>query len=202
VSQQSVSVSDGSWYASSKTSESESSMDAHRQRELKWMSLMSSIPPSQSRTSKKIKKLLVEGVPSSVRFLVWTHLTDSKARGMPRVYSQLVQRGQAAVSAEIQRDVETCLDDQPRLQSAQSSLFCLLQAYFTMVPDIQYHRGKLKVFFSCERLVTTQVISCLRVDVHCRPLITPVTRRRCVLDFCRHDGYASPPILFAQCNSG
>ncbi|KAF8889170.1 hypothetical protein CPB84DRAFT_1816476 [Gymnopilus junonius] len=50
-----------------------SSMDAHRQRELKWMSLMSSNPASRARKSKKVKKLLMDGIPSSMFIIQWVH---------------------------------------------------------------------------------------------------------------------------------
>jgi TBC1 domain family member 10 len=66
-------------------------MDAHRQRELKWMSLISSFPAAQARKNKKVKRLLMEGVPSSVRYLVWARLIDSKARAMLGLYSQLAK---------------------------------------------------------------------------------------------------------------
>ena len=124
-----------------KTSDVES-MDAHRQRELKWVSLMSSLPASQSRSNKKFKKLLLEGVPSSVRFLVWAHLTDSKAKGVSGVYSQLVRRGKPTM--EMERGVQACLDDEPRMQSTRGSLLCVLQAYLMMVPDTRHHRGEIK----------------------------------------------------------
>ncbi|KAF9492737.1 hypothetical protein BDN71DRAFT_1396268 [Pleurotus eryngii] len=45
-------------------------MEEHKQRELRWIALMSSVPAPQARKSKKVKKLLVEGVPSSVRYLI------------------------------------------------------------------------------------------------------------------------------------
>jgi hypothetical protein len=41
---------------------------------------------------KKVKKLLLDGVPSSVRYLVWSYLTDGKARCVPDVYPQLFER--------------------------------------------------------------------------------------------------------------
>ncbi|EGO22770.1 hypothetical protein SERLADRAFT_393376, partial [Serpula lacrymans var. lacrymans S7.9] len=72
-------------------------MDAHRHRELKWMALLPTTPPAQARKSKKVRRLLIEGVPSSVRYLVWCHLTDSKARALPNVYSQLGKRGRVPV---------------------------------------------------------------------------------------------------------
>lgn len=120
----------------------ESSMDAHRNRETKWMTLMSSSPASQSRKSKKVKKLLMDGVPSSVRYLVWSYLTDGKARCVPGVYAQLCSRGRVPSSAEIERDIRDCFQDQPHLQGTQCPVLLLLQAYLNMVPDILYTKGK------------------------------------------------------------
>jgi hypothetical protein len=116
-------------------------MDAHRQRELKWMSLMSSVPAAQARKNKKVKKLLMEGVPSSVRYLVWAHLMDSKARGMPGLYSQLGKRGKVPAFNDIEHDAQRCYPDQPQLHTAQGTVVALLQSYLTMVPDIQYETG-------------------------------------------------------------
>ena len=119
-----------------------SSMDAHRNRETKWMSLMSSSPASQARKSKKVKKLLMDGVPSSVRYLVWSYLTDGKARCVTGVYAQLCSRGRVPSSADIERDIKDCFQDQPHLQGTQCPVLLLLQAYLNMVPDILYTKGK------------------------------------------------------------
>ncbi|KAF8055637.1 rab-GTPase-TBC domain-containing protein [Lyophyllum atratum] len=116
-------------------------MDAHRQRELKWMSVMGSVPPAQSKKTKKVKKLLFDGVPSSVRYLVWNHLTDGKARCVPGVYTQLGGRERVPALMEVERDVQRCFVDHPQLQSTQGPVLSLLQAYLTMVPDIQYTTG-------------------------------------------------------------
>ncbi|KAG5650627.1 hypothetical protein H0H81_011552 [Sphagnurus paluster] len=121
--------------------ESESSMDAHRQRELKWMSVINSVAPAQARKSKKVKKLLFDGVPSSVRYLVWSHLTDGKARVVHGVYTQLMCRGRVPALAGVEKDVQRCFADQPQLQSTQGPVVSLLQAYFSMVPDVQYTTG-------------------------------------------------------------
>lgn len=127
-----------------KPTEAETSMDAHRQRELKWMSLISQVPASQAKKTKKVKKLLMEGVPSSVRYLVWAHLTDSKARGMPGIYAQLGKRERVPMFEDIERDAQKCYPDQPQLHTAQGTLVAILQAYLTMVPDIQYETGVLR----------------------------------------------------------
>jgi len=134
-------LSTNAWPQPPKT-DSESSMEAHRNRELKWMSLMSSSPASQSRKSKKVKKLLLDGVPSSVRYLVWSYLTDGKARCVPGVYAQLCARGRVQASKDVERDIKRCFQDQPHLQGKQGPVLVLLQAYLNMVPDIQYTMGK------------------------------------------------------------
>ncbi|CAA7263558.1 unnamed protein product [Cyclocybe aegerita] len=141
--------------------DAESNMDAHRQRELKWMSLMSSAPASSSRKSKKVRKLLMEGVPSSVRYLVWSYLTDGKARCVPGVYAQLCGRGRVGASSAIERDVEraVCFEQVERerameedgapgaggargyLSGTRGAVVTLLQAYLNMVPDVQYSKG-------------------------------------------------------------
>lgn len=124
-------------------SDIESSMDAHRQRELKWMALISSVPASQAKKNKKVKKLIMEGVPSSVRYLVWAHLTDSKARSMPGLYAQLGKRDKVPAFNDIERDARKCYPDQLQLHTVQGTLVSLLQAYLTMVPDIQYETGNI-----------------------------------------------------------
>ncbi|KAI9567838.1 RabGAP TBC [Boletus coccyginus] len=121
--------------------ESAESIDAHRQRELKWMGIFPTIPPSQARKNKKVRKLLQEGVPSSVRYLVWCHLTDSKARALPGVYAKLGKRPRVPAFAEIEKDAAEGFPDQPQLHTAQGPLVSLLQAYLSMVPDIQYSNG-------------------------------------------------------------
>jgi len=142
--QRSPSASDVSvgWGRAGKASDSETGMDAHRQRELKWVSLMSSVPAGQSRRNKRVKKLLMDGVPSSVRYLVWAHLTDGKGRGVPGVYVQLGNRGRVPAFRDIERDVRGCFVEHPQMLSMQGPVLSLLQAYLTMVPDIQYTRGE------------------------------------------------------------
>ncbi|KAM6488776.1 Rab-GTPase-TBC domain containing protein [Amanita muscaria] len=121
--------------------ESEQLLDAHRQRELKWVSLLSCVPPSQSRKTKKIKKLLLEGVPASVRYLVWTHVTNGRGRVVTGVYPQLCSRGTVAASNLIAADIERCFKDHPQLQGPESPALTVLQAYLNMVPDVQYTIG-------------------------------------------------------------
>ena len=122
-------------------------VEAHRARELKWLSVMSSTPSSHARKSKKIRKLLQDGVPASVRYQVWAHLTDSRAKRIEGLYVQLGHREKVPAFGEIQRDAHLCFPTDARLSQPNGPLVSLLQAYLTMVPDIQYYRGGLYFVF-------------------------------------------------------
>lgn len=151
--------------------ESAESIDAHRQRELKWMSLFPIVPPSQARKNKKIRKLLQEGVPSSVRYLVWCHLTDSKARALPGVYAKLGKRPPVPAFAEIEKDAVEGFPDQPQLHTAHGPIVSLLQAYLSMVPDIQYSSGNV-LFAFVRRHIMAHLAWIPRADVYYWPLVT------------------------------
>lgn len=125
------------------------SIEAHRMREQKWMSLVSSTPSSQARKSKKVKKLIIEGVPSSVRGKVWGLVTDSKARRMEGLFAQLVKKAPMQIIPLVEQDVDRCFPDHPHLRDPQGSLAHILFAYTAMVPDIRYRTGMTFAIASC-----------------------------------------------------
>ncbi|KZS91794.1 TBC-domain-containing protein [Sistotremastrum niveocremeum HHB9708] len=112
-------------------------MEAHRARELKWMSTIQ----STSHKSKKLRKMLQEPVPSSVRYQVWSHLVDAKAKRMPNIYSDLSKRPRVGASANIEKDADRYFPEHPHLKDPRGPLVSLLNAYFAMVPDITYQAG-------------------------------------------------------------
>ncbi|KAI0033862.1 rab-GTPase-TBC domain-containing protein, partial [Vararia minispora EC-137] len=118
---------------------SQDGIEAHRQRELKWVTLMGSTKAAEARKNRKVRKLLQEGVPASVRYQVWAHLTDSRSKRLEGLYARLCARGRVGVSDLIERDVKDTFERDARLDP--TSLVALLQAYVTMVPDIQYEKG-------------------------------------------------------------
>ncbi|TFY54610.1 hypothetical protein EVJ58_g8759 [Rhodofomes roseus] len=113
-------------------------IEAHRQREQRWIAALSSTTPSQARKTKRMRKLVHEGVPASVRYRVWALLTDSKAKRMEGLYARLGQRERIASISSIEQDAQHIFHDQPLLDH---SLVNVLQAYLTMVPDVQYTKG-------------------------------------------------------------
>ena len=77
--------------------DSTAAVEAHLAREPRWIAAMSAVPAAQACKSKK-----VEGVPASVRYLVWAHLTDTKARRMPGVYGVLNRREKVRAAEAIE----------------------------------------------------------------------------------------------------
>ncbi|KAI0329465.1 RabGAP/TBC [Cubamyces sp. BRFM 1775] len=94
---------------------------------------------SPNELNKKIRKLVLEGVPASVRYQVWAALTDSKGKRMEGLYQKLAQREKVPAYADIERDIQQCFTEHPQLKDG--SLTKLLQAYLSMVPDVQYNKG-------------------------------------------------------------
>ena len=123
------------------THHSPASIEAHRMREQKWMSMISSTSSSQARKNKKVKKLILDGVPSSVRGKAWGHITDAKARRMEGLFTQLVKKAPSQFIPLVERDVERCFGDVQHLRDPNGSLTSLILAYTAMVPDIRYRTG-------------------------------------------------------------
>jgi hypothetical protein len=119
--------------------------EAHRARELKWISSMNTISSPQARKNKKIRKLLQDPVPDSVRYLVWAHVLDAKAKRISNVYSQIGNRPRGPISEQIERDAQRCFSQQPHLRDPKGPLISVVNAYLAMVPDIRYHPGELRV---------------------------------------------------------
>ncbi|KAH7097871.1 RabGAP/TBC [Auriculariales sp. MPI-PUGE-AT-0066] len=117
-------------------SQSQASLDAYRAREQKWMTLIS----TTSHKSKKVRKLVLEGVPASVRSRVWAYLTDSKSRQTPGVFAQLSSKGSPQLAERIEGDVQRLFAGEAHLTEpkGRGPVLNILQAYFVMVPDVPY----------------------------------------------------------------
>jgi len=174
--------------------QSNESIEAHRQREIKWVSLMSSSPASLSRKSKKVKKLLVDGVPSSVRYLIWSYLTNGKGRAVKGVYEQLCQRGGVIRTRDIVADAERLFSNGSEgmqyLRATKGAVIVLLQAYFSMVPDVQYTTGN---FYLLHKLLDEQLFRSDQ-DSWATPTFGAGGRR--ILDIYLNHGHSHPTVLY------
>ncbi|KAG8963955.1 hypothetical protein FRC05_004357 [Tulasnella sp. 425] len=117
------------------------SIQAHREREQKWLSVMNSTSAASAKKNKKVRKLVQDGIPNSVRSVVWLYLTNTKSRRMDGLYAQLCSRGRVSASDAIERDADRSFPAHPHLRDPKGPIVTLLQAYLRMVPDIAYEQG-------------------------------------------------------------
>jgi hypothetical protein len=109
--------------------------------DLRWLALLSNVPDGEMRQSRKVRRALLEGVPSSVRSVVWAGLLHISARRVEGVYEQLKTRRCVPATPEIERDLRTSFADQPAFADPAGPLMSLLQAYLKMATDVHYHHG-------------------------------------------------------------
>ncbi|KAF9034631.1 rab-GTPase-TBC domain-containing protein [Panaeolus papilionaceus] len=153
-------------------------MEAHRARELKWIVPTATLTAAQARKSKKVKKLVHEGVPASVRYPVWSFLTDGKARCVPGVYRQLCDREfkRAGVLGDIERDASKILSGIGARADTREGVVSLLQAYLNMVPDVVYDIGLIHITSTLLLLAPEEDAFWIFVsimDTHIRPYFSP-----------------------------
>jgi hypothetical protein len=129
------------------SNEEKQQAETHRQRELRWIQLLAATPGGQLRKSKKARRLLLEGVPSSVRSVVWAGLADVPSRRIEGIYEKLGRRGRVPATGQIQRDLALLFPGRPDFWELTGPLATVLQAYLTMVPDITYYNGILPVSY-------------------------------------------------------
>jgi hypothetical protein len=109
--------------------------------DLSWLTLLCTVPDAGMRKSRKVRRALLEGVPSSVRSVVWAGLLNISARRVEGVYEQLNTRRCVPATPEIERDLRTSFADQPVFADPAGPLASLLQAYLKMATDVHYHHG-------------------------------------------------------------
>ncbi|KAK9899458.1 hypothetical protein P389DRAFT_178616 [Cystobasidium minutum MCA 4210] len=120
-------------------------LQAYRARELKWVSIMSSMPARSARSSSKVKKLVNHGIPNSVRGKAWTYLAETATRRKETVFHELCTKEDPHEAAEITRDVALCFQDHSHFADEDSigrqDLCNVLRALVHYLPNIQYRRG-------------------------------------------------------------
>ena len=123
---------------------------------------MSAVPAAQACKSKKVRWLVLGGVPASVRYLVWAHLTDTRTRRTPGVYGVLNRREKVRAAEAIERDAVRCFPDQAHSGDPKGALVSLSVAYLTMVPDVEYNLSKSSFIqaFLIEKILTKKCRFC------------------------------------------
>jgi len=114
---------------------------------------------------------------------------------MNGLYPQLVRRGAVPTTPVIIRDSADRFGDQP--QGKDGSIVSVLQAYLTMVPDVQYDIGQF--LFHLYHSSLTVIAS--STGVYRRSAPGSVPRGGCLLDLHLDDGLLSPTVFLVECRA-
>ncbi|KAJ1654137.1 hypothetical protein IWQ61_005883 [Dispira simplex] len=101
--------------------------------------------PAQVRSSKKARKMVIYGIPDTVRPRVWQFLAEEKLARKPGLFGQLVKKPRIPIYDVIERDVARCYPDHRLFcdgeSEGQRQLDRILKAYAHYNPEVGYCQG-------------------------------------------------------------
>ncbi|CAO3675133.1 unnamed protein product [Umbelopsis ramanniana] len=122
-----------------------SSMKEYRERELKWLSVVSKMDVGTVEKDNKLKKLVRSGIPASIRAKSWQFLSRSREYQKPGLYKTLLQGAKSSVHDVIEQDVARCYPNHVHFMrrdgEGQNDLRQVLTAYAQYNPDLGYCQG-------------------------------------------------------------
>ncbi|GAA5864059.1 hypothetical protein JCM1840_000689 [Sporobolomyces johnsonii] len=126
----------------------ERSLEDHRAKELKWVQTLGSMTAAQVRKSKKMRQLVLSGVPSSVRGKVWAFLAEAEREKRPGLYASLCALERLPLSTTIMDDLSTMLLDHPQFalgSAGREDLEAVLHAFARFDQQLGYFPGLVNV---------------------------------------------------------
>ncbi|KAG9291907.1 hypothetical protein G9A89_004845 [Geosiphon pyriformis] len=121
------------------------SLRLYREREVKWVNIFTNMDTSTARESRRIKKLVRQGIPESVRGKAWQFMAGAGKYRKPKVYEVLRKRERLPIYDVIERDIHRCYPDHIQFRegngSGQSDLHDILKAYAHYNPAVGYCQG-------------------------------------------------------------
>ncbi|KAI8992169.1 rab-GTPase-TBC domain-containing protein [Mycotypha africana] len=123
------------------------SMKDYRETELKWLSIVSKLDAGTVKRDAKLKKLVRQGIPASVRPRVWQFLAGSihSNNNNSQWIKQLLSRPRIPIYDVIERDIARCYPDHVQFMDesgqGQKDLSHLLKAYAQYNPELEYCQG-------------------------------------------------------------
>ncbi|KAK4057299.1 hypothetical protein OIO90_001796 [Microbotryomycetes sp. JL221] len=118
----------------------------YRSQESAWIKALSSsqLNGSTIRQSKKLKSLVMQGIPSSVRAQVWAQMVDVDEFVVPGLYQSLCEQESNGLDERIFHDVREVGQDYPRLageDSVKQELASVIKALVRHDRELRYSRA-------------------------------------------------------------
>ncbi|CAG8469014.1 1797_t:CDS:10 [Ambispora leptoticha] len=117
----------------------------YREHEIKWLNIITTMDTATARKSRRIKKLVRQGIPESVRGKAWQFMAGADKFRKPNVYEVLRKREKLPIYDVIERDIHRCYPDHIQFRegnsSGQSDLHDVLRAYAHYNPAVGYCQG-------------------------------------------------------------
>ncbi|KAI9596684.1 rab-GTPase-TBC domain-containing protein [Syncephalis fuscata] len=136
---------EGSSDADGNYSSSRNTPKAMAIREIKWNTIMEKFSPSSIRKSKKVRRLVRQGIPDAIRGKVWLYLADTAKYRRPGLYEELKLREPLDIYETIERDIQRCYPNHVLFHEeqgvGQATLHSILKAYAHYNPEVGYCQG-------------------------------------------------------------
>lgn len=102
-----------------------------------WAQVVNDFPQVAKNESKKLEKMISNGIPSEIRGIIWQLMTSSKSKEIEDLYNDLIQMEsvhQKAILRDISRTKFIPKDK-------TDSLFRVIKAYSLFDPEVGYTQG-------------------------------------------------------------
>ncbi|ORY02598.1 hypothetical protein K493DRAFT_346593 [Basidiobolus meristosporus CBS 931.73] len=83
----------------------------HKDREAKWIEILSGYNVDYVKHSTRVKRLVGYGIPDSLRGQVWQYLADSHAYRQPGLFRELLLKERLEIYDVIEKDIQRCYPD-------------------------------------------------------------------------------------------
>ncbi|KAG2183345.1 hypothetical protein INT43_006350 [Umbelopsis isabellina] len=120
-------------------------MKEYREREVKWLSVVSKMDVGTAEKDSKLKKLVRSGIPASIRARSWQFLARSRDYSKPGLYQSLLQGAKGNIHTVIDLDVARCFPNHVHFMDengeGRKDLRNVLSAYAQYNSDLGYCQG-------------------------------------------------------------
>ena len=120
-------------------------MNEYRETEIKWLNIVNKLDAGTVKKDARMKKLVRNGIPASVRARVWQFLAGSNDYKKPDQFNMLIQKPPTKIYEVIEKDIARCYPDHTQFMEkdsqGQKDIGLILKAYSQYNSQLEYCQG-------------------------------------------------------------